>query len=249
MNQKMKEYNAQRLITYCIQKSAEQGTDTARITTREVAEDLGMARETICESENYLENIGVAYFRKKAGSRNGTIVTFDDNKLAEYLQKKDNKKRTESEIDDYVYDVLTDLGKTGKQFVLLAKDIKDHDIGPIETGKSLERLAAKGLIVSRPIIIDEKWLVKICEGEPEPTPQEKPVERSHCPKCGTPLPEGAKFCFMCGERLPKTEMEQLKDRYMEVISRVARMYNNSDRANKDLEIMQKVGEMAFKGVA
>ena len=247
MNSRMMDYQARRLIEYCLTKKQEQGVDTPRVTNRGIAADLNMTTTAIQEIMDHIETIGIAYFRKGSrGSHNGTTVVFCDSKLRTFIADGEKDKKDPAAIDEIVYDRVTELGKTGKQFVLLAGDLKQDRIGPTELCKSLERMSIAGLITCRPLIIDEKWLVKICAGELEPTPKEEPIDRSKCPKCGTALPGGAKYCYMCGERMPKTEMEQLKDAFQEVVARVARMYNNSDRANKDLTIMQKVGALAFK---
>lgn len=243
MNEKLLDYYGNKLVDFCLSKKDENGD--IRITMRQACNAINISTNTWLETKAYLENIGVVYFRSKTGSHSGTQVIVCDTELKKWRENQ-KKEPTEQEIDDIVYGRVTTLGASGKQFTLLAGDLKKDNVKPIALGNSLKRLAIAGLITCRPIIIDEKWLVKVCVKEPEQTPKDEPIKKGVCPKCGTKLPDGAKFCFMCGERMPKTEMEQLHDRFNEVLSRVARMYNNSERANKDIDILQKVAGIAFK---
>lgn len=238
-----RDIDIKRLLAYLMERQKEQGGRTATITYRQVASDIAWSYRYTRELLQYAERIGVVALRSKKGSHNGTTVVFCDTKIRELMA--DGSSRTPTEIDNAVMDVLRRITKNGKQCICLAGDFSGVNIGPVELGKSLDRLSTAGEITARPIIIDEKWIVTILPGIPEPTPKDKPLEKGKCPKCGTVLPDGAKFCYMCGERMPKTEMEQLHDRFNEVLSRVARMYANADRAQKDLEVLQKVAKIAF----
>lgn len=238
-----KDSDIKRLLPYLMEKRKEQGGSTVTIKMRQTASDMGLSYGYTRELLHYAERIGAVTLRYTPGSHNGTTVVFCGTKIKELLA--DGNSRTPSEIDNAVMERLRKIINNGKQCVCLAGDFVGLNIGPVELGKSLERLSTAGEITARPIIIDEKWIVTILPGIPEPTPKDKPLEKGKCPKCGTVLPNGAKFCFMCGERMPKTEMEQLHDRFNEVLSRVARMYANADRMQKDMDVLQRVAKIAF----
>ena len=246
MNTKMLEYEAKKVLEWALREREKQGTETARLSIRK-----NMKAETGCSSmhyeqiRDYLQGIGVAFFRTGPSPKDGTTVAFCETAVKKFMDAG-KPARTAEQTDDIVYNRLASLGGNGKQFMLVSGDLSKDDVKPVELGKSLERMGQAGLITCRPLIIDEKWVVKLMPKEPEPTPKDAPLEKGKCPKCGTQLPDGAKYCFMCGERMPKTEAEQLKDRYLEVLSRVARMYSNSERAQKDIAILNKVADMAFK---
>jgi predicted amidophosphoribosyltransferase len=55
----------------------------------------------------------------------------------------------------------------------------------------------------------------------------KPATKT-CPRCGEALPDNAKFCFICGERL-KTPREQLIDR----VNSAMRNFNLLPEAARD----------------